>query len=113
MAGEDLKARILADFDPDTLHDTLVEEWDQRIYYKPMTLRERSKVNFWKSQSGTPEGLAVFARTVILKALDENGKPIFGDADLEYLMTRANPDVVMKLSTTLITAPREEDLKNS
>lgn len=79
-----------------------VDEWDMDIYIKrAYAFKDESRVMKLQSQGEPVEALV---ETVIVKALDKNGKRIFNDADKVNLMNEADPSVILKIVTAINTA---------
>tara|TARA_B100000214_G_scaffold238720_1_gene174632 strand:+ start:1810 stop:2175 length:366 start_codon:yes stop_codon:yes gene_type:complete len=79
-----------------------VDEWDMDIYIKktyPFSVE--SRVMKLQSQGEPVEALV---ETLIVKALDKDGKRIFADADKINLMNEADPSVILKIVTAINTA---------
>lgn len=75
------------------------EEWDLDIYYtKIHSLRTESKI-VELAQAG--KSVEALVQTVISKALDSEGKPIFSQYDKDALMNECDPAVVLKISRIL------------
>jgi hypothetical protein len=73
-----------------------VEEWDMDVYCKrTYAFRDEAKVIELQSQGKTVEALV---ESLIIKALDKDGKRIFVDADRVNLMNEADPAVIVKVA---------------
>jgi hypothetical protein len=76
-----------------------VEEWDADIYYRATTnMAQESKVIELTQQNKTTEALII---TLIQKACDENGEPLFTAADKAALMNRVDPKIILKIVTSM------------
>jgi hypothetical protein len=76
-----------------------VEEWDMDVYYRTLSsLRTESKIVELAQAGKTVEALV---QTVISKALDAEGKPLFTQYDKDTLMNECDPTVVVNLSRVL------------
>lgn len=76
-----------------------VEEWGMDVYYRTTTtLKQEAKIVELSSQGKTVEALV---EAIIIKALDESGKPLFTPYDKTALMNEADPAVVLALSRVL------------
>lgn len=76
-----------------------VEEWDLDVYFRDLsTLRQEAKIVELAQQNKTVEALV---ETIIAKALDKDGKPLFSQYDKVTLMNEADPNVVLGLSKVL------------
>ncbi len=76
-----------------------VEEWGMDVYYRPITtLKQEAKIVELSSQGKSVEALV---ETIIQKALDENGSPLFKPLDKTVLMNEADPKIVLDLARVL------------
>lgn len=76
-----------------------VEEWGLEVYYRPITtLKQEAKIVELSTQGKSVEALV---ETIIMKALDADGKPIFKSLDKVTLMNEADPKVVLDLARVL------------
>lgn len=76
-----------------------VPEWETDIYYKvshPFAVE--SKIIELQQQGKTVEALV---ESVILKALDPDGKPLFTRFDKNSLMNEVDPAVLIRVATAL------------
>ena len=64
------------------MESTLVDEINQRIYWKPLTGRQQ-KIIQKAAEKSTAEGICMHVKT---RALDQNGEAIFKDVALAGLM---------------------------
>jgi len=72
-----------------------VPEWDTQVWYKPATtFHQESKVIELQQAGKTVEALV---QTLINRALDENGKPIFSLASKQDLMRAVDPAVILRI----------------
>ena len=79
-----------------------VDEWDMDIYIKKTyAFKDESRVMKLQSQGEPVEALV---ETLLVKALDKDGKRIFNDADKVNLMNEADPSVILKVVTAINTA---------
>lgn len=75
------------------------EEWGLDIFYtKIHSLKTESKI-VELAQAG--KSVEALVQTVISKALDSNGKPLFTQYDKDALMNECDPAVVLKISRVL------------
>jgi hypothetical protein len=73
-----------------------VPEWDMEIYCKrTYPFKDEAKVIELQSQGKTVEALV---ESLIVKALDKDGKRIFFDADRVNLMNEADPSVIVRVA---------------
>lgn len=76
-----------------------VPEWDAQIYYKPSTtMAEEAKIIELSQQGKTTEALV---QTLIMRARDENGDPVFTGADKLKLMRGVDPKVILRIVTSM------------
>jgi hypothetical protein len=95
------------------LNKTHVEEWGLDIFYREITtLKQESQIVELSTQGKTVEALV---QSIINKALDENGKPLFASGDKAALMNEADPSVVLNLSRILNGGelPKVEDIEKN
>lgn len=77
------------------LLSTEVPEWDCTIYFKPsISLKSQAPISKLLSEGKSEEALV---QTLIIRALDESGKPAFRPADKVELMHRCDPDVISRV----------------
>lgn len=83
------------------LQSVEVPEWTngsatpERIYFKPsMSLRDQGQVLQLSQDGKTAEALA---QTLILRALDVDGKRVFVNANMTELMRLVDPEVVARV----------------
>ena len=87
-----------------------VEEWDCDIFYRTTyPFKTEAKVIELQSQGKTVEALV---ESLITKALDQNGKRLFHDADRVKLMNEADPNVIVRLCTVINNAKLTETQDN-
>ena len=89
-----------------------VPEWKSDVYYKTAhSFATESKIIELQQQGKTVEALV---ESVILKALDPDGKPLFTKFDKNTLMNEADPSVLMRIAAILnsATTDYEEIAKN-
>lgn len=93
-----------------------VREWGKdgkplRIWFMPMTLAEKQKIDFVGEREGK---IARLADALILKAQTEDGKPMFTVDDKHALRNLVDPDVIAEVVLQMIHVPAPEDVsKNS
>jgi hypothetical protein len=78
----------------------IVKEWgDQEVYYKPATnFFQESKIVELQSQGKTVDALIM---SLILRALDKEGKPLFTQGDRQELMREVDPNVILRIVTEM------------
>ena len=84
-----------------------VPEWDAKIYYKPTTtMAEEAKIIELSQQGKTTEALVT---TLIMRARDENGDPVFTGADRLKLMRGVDPKIILRIVTEMGSSDEEID----
>ena len=79
-----------------------VEELDTDIYFRTTyPLKVESKIIALQSQGLTIEALV---ESIIQKARDKDGKPLFQDTDRVKLMNEADPAVIVKIAGAINNA---------
>lgn len=63
-----------------------VEEWEEEIFVKGLNSREVMNFSSVNGETITAEeGFSEFLKMIILSVVDENGKRVFSEADMEAL----------------------------
>lgn len=76
-----------------------VEAWGLDVYFRTTTtLKQEAKIVELSTAGKSVEALV---ETIILKALDVEGKPLFSPHDKAALMNEADPQVVLELARVL------------
>ncbi len=94
------------------MESVVVPEWDTTIFFKPTTLAQRNTI-FRYVNDGSLESLV---QTLIIRALDEDGKRLFSNADKKDLMEKVDPDVIVNIISAMNDEPEttiEDARKNS
>ena len=82
-----------------------VEEWGQTIYFKPaVTMAEQQKVIELSQQNKLSEALI---ETLMIRALDEDGKRLFNLGDRHVLMHEVDPNIIIRIVTIINQATEE------
>lgn len=97
-AAADIMDRITAHFSGRGMRSLSVPEWDLTVFCKPMTVAERSQL-FKGSRDG---GLRWQVESIVLKALDADGKKLFSPHDEIKLLHHADPYVVEKVAAFIM-----------
>lgn len=85
-----------------------VPEWKQDIYFKgTYPFAVESKIIELQQSGKTVEALV---ESVILKALDPEGKPLFTKFDKLALLNEVDPAVLVKVASALNSATQEYEL---
>jgi|TARA_Y100000310_G_C20618160_1_gene781802 hypothetical protein len=94
------------------MESVAVSEWDAVIYFKPTTLAQRNRI-FKYVNDGSLESLV---ETLLIRALDGDGKKMFSNADKKPLMEQVDPDVIVRIISAMNDEPDttiEDARKNS
>tara|TARA_R100001440_G_scaffold33285_1_gene52179 strand:+ start:317 stop:673 length:357 start_codon:yes stop_codon:yes gene_type:complete len=84
-----------------------VEEWDAEVWYKPSTtLYEESRVIELTQAGKATEALVV---TLINRARDKDGNPLFDMGDKLKLMRNVDPKIVLRIVTEFNKDTQEVD----
>lgn len=79
-----------------------VEEWDTEIFFRTTyPLKDEAKIIELQAQGKTVEALV---ESIIRKARNKEGKPLFHEADKIKLMNEADPIVVIKVASAINNA---------
>ena len=104
--------KIRSHFDSLAKRKIDVPEWDLVIHATPLTISERSQI-----YRGVVEGddHTPLVRILMVKAKDEIGDPLFSKADEPHLMNHADPAVVFRVASAILSneAPNAVELGNS
>ncbi len=91
-----------------------VPEWkdedgsNTKIYYKPsLNLKQQQKILELSSKDKVVEAIAM---TLVLRALDENGKPLFNQSNMHEIMRECDPDVVSRIVTGMNADDLSDDV---
>ena len=88
-----------------------VEEWDMDIYCKrTYPFKDEAKMIELQSQGKTVEALV---ESLIVKALDKDGKRLFFDADRVNLMNEAAPSVIIKVAGQINNIGLRQPIKDT
>ena len=90
-----------------------VPEWglvgDKAIYSKPFNMLKKSKL-FKGANSGD---LNILIDVTIAKALTKDHEKMFSDADKLKFKTKADTDIIARVSNAILGADNEEDIKKN
>ena len=85
-----------------------VPEWDCKIYFKPaFTFAQQEKIITLSNEGKMVEALV---ETLIVRALDADGKKVFRAAQKPKLMHEIDPNVIIRVVTEMKREINEEDL---
>lgn len=76
-----------------------VEEWQLEVFYRDITTLKQESQVIELAQSG--KSVEALVATIINKALDKDGKPLFQPSDKAALLNEADPTIVLSLSKVL------------
>lgn len=76
-----------------------VEEWDLEVFYRDITTLKQESQVIELAQAG--KSVEALVTTIINKALDKDGKPLFQPADKAALLNETDPSIVLNLSKIL------------
>ena len=77
------------------------------VWFKPsLNLRQQQKILALSSQDKAAEAIAM---TLILRALDADGKPLFKTVELGEIMRGVDPDVVARIVTEINADEMSDD----
>jgi hypothetical protein len=86
-----------------------VPEWDSIIYSTPFTMGE--KKTLWKFAKD--DDFEFMVRTLILKALDKDGKKLFDISDKINLMNKVSPPVIERIVGEISLSQTIEDMEGN
>ncbi len=87
------------------LRKMTIDEWKTDIFYKSAySFAVESKIINLQQQGKTVDALV---ESIVLKALDPDGKPMFNNSDKNMLMFEADPSVLLRVATELNSATTE------
>ena len=85
-----------------------VPEWDTRVYFKPQAnFQQQYRVLKLHSEGKLAEALI---ETLLIRALTEDGKQMFGFGDRDVLMREVDPEVILRVVTAINEKQREGEL---
>ena len=81
------------------LQSVEVPEWDVTIYFKPQAnFQAQQRVIKLHSEGKLAEALI---ETLLVRALDKDGKKLFGFGDKDTLMREVDPEVIVRVVTAI------------
>jgi len=89
-----------------------VPEWDSTIFFRPTTLAERNAIFKYSAQ----DSLESLAQTLIIRALNADGKRLWSNAKKKEMMEEWDPDVIASVVMAMNDEPEttvEDARKNS
>ncbi|MFQ5510130.1 MAG: hypothetical protein ACE5FN_12480 [Leptospirillia bacterium] len=79
-----------------------VPEWGTTIHFRPLNLRERDRIHRFAAK----DSLEALVETLIVRALDADGKPIFKSVHRTELMREVDPEVIARVCEEMNRAER-------
>lgn len=73
-----------------------VPEWGATIYYRAMTMKQ--KMAIYEGDPAVPE---IAVRTVLYRALNEEGQPLFRPADRVELVNHVDPQIIERVALAM------------
>jgi hypothetical protein len=92
--------------------EVVVPEWDVTIFFKPMNLSQQNRI-FKYANEGSLESLV---ETLLIRALDADGKKLFSNSNKKFFMEKASPSLIADVVSAMNDAPDttiEDARKNS
>lgn len=91
------------------LQKITVPEWETDVYFKPSySFAVEQKIIALQQQGKTVEALV---ETLLTKALDPDGKPMFNKGDKNALMYEVDPNVIIRVCTEINNPMEEYDVE--
>jgi hypothetical protein len=88
-----------------------VPEWDLKVFFKPATtFQQESRIVELTSQGKTVEALV---ESLIMRALDGEGKPLFNKMDKTELMREVDPNIIMRVVTEMNDPERQTQVADA
>lgn len=85
-----------------------VPEWDATIWFKPaFTFAQQEKIIQLSNDGKMVEALV---ETLIVRALDKDGKKVFTHASKTRLMNQVDPNIIIRVVGEMNQEIKEEDL---
>lgn len=86
----------------------VVPEWGVTLWYKPMNAKQRDAVFKLANEGKYHEAMV---ENIIMRALDEDGKPVFKMAEKVEMMRSVDPDVIARVSSSMGLADETDNLE--
>jgi len=96
-----------------SMSEVEVPEWDTTIYFRSITtLRQEQEVVELTRKGKTVEALVV---SIINKAMDKEGNPMFNKMDKVTLMNEVDPNVILRVANAINgpSLPSVQDLEGN
>tara|TARA_R110002167_G_scaffold70512_3_gene199034 strand:- start:294 stop:653 length:360 start_codon:yes stop_codon:yes gene_type:complete len=99
----DILAQATAHFSGLENGEIKVPEWGNvKLTWKPMSCDERRKIYAPMPDGQPADGVTIFIRVLIAKALDSSGKPAFSKMDENKLSHGVDPTVVGRIAREIL-----------
>lgn len=95
------EAEFVGELDPAKRHSITIPEWQNvTIYWTAWTNRDLDRTVFSRDwvEMGSP---ARTVRALVIKAQDENGKPLFVEPEADQLLDKARPAILDRIAAPL------------
>ena len=104
----DFAAKVAAGFKANPLKVISVKEWDETVYFRPMTLAEAQAIE------GERRDTEKAFELLFLKLLDENGKRLFTEKATARvaLLENTSLETINMIASTVAPLDTIEDAKN-
>ena len=99
--------KIAQKYDGMGVRSMVVPEWEETIYYKPLTGEEWETVI--REIGGDATGPRSNAQVIVLKALDSNGVRLFKNDDASILMEKGFIETTRRVAAAMTTITSIED----
>lgn len=89
-----------------------VPEWNTKIWFRPSATLKETEAIVKLHQSG--QVMEALATVLIMRALDEEGKPLFKQVDKFELMNSVDPEVVIRIASHIMNQePSVDDISKN
>lgn len=111
--GDAIARAATDDFDARGLGKVEVPEWAvdgvaSVIFFRPMTMSEQFEISAYRADDGPKYAMV---RTVVLKALDSDGKRLFTAEHERIFLEKVASDVVLRVATAITKGVPVADAK--
>lgn len=97
--------KAVSHFSTKSVREIFVEEWETKLYAKPLSLEERSRL-FGK---GDGNNIEYMVNACIHGLLDEKGDKVFDIGDKPKLMKAVDPEIVTRLALFVLNSEESEE----
>ena len=95
--------KIKAHYAGVALRQVFVSEWDTTIYVRPATVGQSSAI------MNEPDQWHQACKLIQVRAKDENGKPLFDEADFKAMVTYGDVSLINRLVDEIVNEDVGED----